>query len=45
MHFWTLYDNIEWHKALKLRFGFISRDLKMRGAYEWLKGLLAHTKV
>jgi len=45
VHFWTLYDNIEWHKALKLRFGFISRDLKARGAYEWLKSLLTQTKV
>jgi beta-glucosidase len=42
LHFWTLYDNIEWHKALRLRFGFISRDLQPRGAYIWLKGLLAN---
>jgi hypothetical protein len=37
LHFWTLYDNIEWHKALSVRFGFISKDLRPRGAYDWLK--------
>lgn len=43
LHFWTLYDNIEWHKALSVRFGFISKDLRPRGAYEWLKTIKKNT--
>jgi len=47
LYFWTLMDNLEWHKAWQLRFGFYRFDSKTqeitpRPVVNWLKEKIAN---